>query len=173
MFRKIVLLATSVFAVNTVLAAGAGAETKQIPMVSIHSEMQIAASPAAVWSYITTGKNFVTWCPNWKAARNATIRITRVGDVLDYADEWGNGGRSIVTYCVMNKELRVAHEPFKGDYICQGKFTLTPAAGGTMLSFWDSYTDASAPKDMEATLQKMQAGSDQSLKAIQQALEKK
>ena len=155
------------------IAGTASADHRQITMISLHSEIEIAARPAAVWTFITTGKNYATWCPSWKAARNARIDITRAGDVLDYMDEFGNGGRSIVTYAVRNRELRVAHEPNKGDYVCQAKFLLTPSGRGTKLEFWDQYTDESAEADREATIAKMQTGSDQTLAAIKQAMEKK
>ena len=163
-----------VLAAGMMLAAGAAAaDHRQITMMSVHSEAQIAASPAAVWTYITTGKNFATWCPNWKAARNARIEITKAGDLLDYMDEWGNGGRSVVTYAVRNRELRVAHEPNKGDYVCQAKFLLTPASGGTRLEFWDQYTDENPDSTArDATVGKMQSASDQSLAAIKQGVEK-
>ena len=158
-----------------VLAVGApltaAADTKQIPMVVIHSETQIAAKPAAVWTYITTGKNFATWCPEWKSPKNAKIVLSRVGESVDFQDQWGNGGRSVVTYAVGSRELRVAHEPMKGDYVCQAKFVLTASGNGTHLDFWDQYSDASSPADLEATMQKMQTQSDQSLAAIKSGVE--
>jgi hypothetical protein len=164
------VLPVAAFAVVAGVSAGL-ADTKQVPMVTIHSETTITAPPSVVWTYITTGKNFATWCPNWRAAKNAKINITRTGDVLDFIDEWGNGGRSIVTYCVMNRELRVAHEPMKGDYICHGRFLLTPGGGATTLGFWDSYTDSSDAKNLSATMDKMQSAADKSLAAIKQAIE--
>jgi uncharacterized protein YndB with AHSA1/START domain len=163
-----VTLACAIFAFGT-----AGADSAQIPMVRIHSDIQIAAPPAAVWAFVTSGKNFATWCPNWRAPANAKLIITRVGDVLDYTDAFGNGGRSIVTYLVRDRELRITHEPNKGDYICQAKIVLAQASGGTLVDFWDQYTDESAAKDMEATRQKMQAAADQSLADIKRAIEKK
>ena len=60
-----------------------------------------------------------------------SLFLTRVGDVLDYTDEWGNGGRSVVTYLKKNAELRVAHEPASGAYMCQGKLILTTTGEGT------------------------------------------
>jgi len=148
------------------MAGFAVADFRQIPMVVIHSETQITKSPAGVWSYLTSGKNFATWCPNWRAARNAKINITRVGDVLDYSDVWGNGGRSVVTYAVQGRELRVAHDPIKGDYICQARFLLTKVPGGTHVDFWDQYSDSSSTPNLEATAQKMQLEADSSLAAL-------
>lgn len=170
MMRKRFVLPFVTFA----FAAGisvAGADTKQVPMVTIHSETTIAASPSTVWTYITTGKNFATWCPNWRASKNAKINLTRTGDMLDFIDDWGNGGRSIVTYCVMNRELRVAHEPMKGDYVSHGRYVLTAGGGSTTLGFWNSYTDSSDAKSMAATMDKMQAAADKSLAAIKLGVE--
>ncbi|HTM57070.1 MAG TPA: SRPBCC family protein [Candidatus Udaeobacter sp.] len=171
--RNLIAGAAIVFAMAVALCPPASADHRQVTMVSLHSEIDVAAPPAAVWTFITTGKNFATWCPSWSAARNSRIAITRVGDVLDYRDEWGNGGQSIVTYAVRNRELRVAHEPYKGDYVCQAKFRLTPDGRSTKLEFWDQYSDESPETDREATAAKMQSASDQSLAAIKQALETK
>ncbi len=144
----------------------AAAKHMQVPVVRLYASAEIAAPPSAVWAQMTTGKNLVTWCPVWKSARNAAVNIAKVGDVLEYTDEWGNGGRSIVTYLVKGKELRVAHEPNKGDYICQAKFILTPTATGTKVDFWEQYTDESGPKDMEATAGKMETEMSETLAAV-------
>src|SRR5437016_10188211 len=93
------------------LAAGyrvapAAVEVQQIPVVRLHAVSEVAAPPAAVWAFMTRGRNFVTWCPEWKSARNAAIRLARVGDSVDYADAWGNNGRSVVTYLSPNREDR-------------------------------------------------------------------
>jgi len=155
------------------LATPALAKHEPITMVRVHQEAEVMAPPATVWTFMTTGKNFVTWCPEWKSSRNAAINLTRVGDSVEYTDAWGNGGRSIVTYLVKAKELRVAHEPAKGDYVCQAKFTLTPTAHGTMVRYWDQYSDESAPKDQDATAAKVEAEMTSTLAALKQAVEKK
>ncbi len=149
------------------------AEHTRVPVVRVHAQAQIAAPPAAVWAWMTQGKNLVTWCPQWKAPANAKASITKVGDVLDYADEWGNGGRSIVTYMVKGKELRVTHEPNKGDYMCQAKFILEPVGTGTRVHLWDQYTDESSATDMQATAQKMDAELANTLVALKKGVERK
>ena len=151
----------------------ANAEHKQVPVVRVHAETEVAAPPTAVWAYMTTGKNFITWCPQWKNPSNARINLAKVGDVLEYSDEWGNGGRSVVTYLVRNREIRVAHEPAKGDYMCQAKLVLTPTARGTRVSYWDQYTDESPPPDLEATAGKMENELQQTLAALRKGVEKK
>ena len=154
-----------------VVATTASAEHKQVPVMRVHAEVEVMAPPAVVWSHLTGGKNLVTWCPQWKSPKNAAVNLTRVGDVLDYTDEWGNGGRSIVTYMVRDRELRVAHEPTKGDYMCQGKFMLTPTASGTVVHLWDQYTDESSPADMAATAGKMETELAQTLAALKKSCE--
>ena len=152
-FRRVSLGAAAV--AGLVLAAPVHATHQQVPVMRVHAETEVMAKPEVVWAHMTTGKNLVTWCPQWKSPKNATVNLTRVGDVLDYTDEWGNGGRSVVTYLDRGKELRVAHEPTKGDYMCQGKLVLTPTEKGTKVVMWDQYTDESSATDMAATADKM------------------
>ena len=158
-----------------VLAAtpAAFADHTQVPVVRVHAQAQIAAPPAAVWAWMTQGKNLVTWCPQWKAPSNAKTSIAKVGDVLEYTDEWGNGGRSIVTYMVKGKEMRVAHEPNKGDYMCQAKFILEPVGAGTHVQLWDQYTDESPATDLQATAQKMETELAGTLAALKRGVEGK
>jgi polyketide cyclase/dehydrase/lipid transport protein len=151
----------------------ARAEHHQVPVMRLHAQTEIAAPPAAVWAWMTQGRNLVTWCPQWKAAANAKATLTKVGDVLDYTDEWGNGGRSVVTYLSRGKELRVAHEPSRGDYMCQAKFVLEPAGAGTRVHLWDQYTDESSPTDMQATAQKMETELAGTLAALKRGVEGK
>ena len=149
------------------------ADMKQVPVVRIHAQTVVQAAPSAVWLHMTRGKNLVTWCPVWKSAKNSAVNLAKVGDVLDYTDQWGNGGRSIVTYLVANKELRIAHEPNDGSYLCQAKLTLAPQGQGTLVQYWEQYTDESAPKDLEATAAKMQADVDLTLATLKSSVEKK
>ena len=109
----------------------------------------------------------------WKNVKNAGVQIARVGDVLDFTDEWGNNGRSVVTYLVKDHELRVIHEPNKGDYVCQARIVLSPVPHGTAVDFYEQYTDESKPADLEATAKKVEGQMDQALAAIKKAVEKK
>ena len=173
MMRRTFWATLAALACLAALVSSALAKHAQVPVVRLHSQAEIAAPPAAVWAHLTSGKSLVTWCPVWKNGKNAAVNLTRVGDVLDYSDEWGNGGRSVVTYLVRGKELRVAHEPDKGDYMCQAKIVLTPTAGGTRVDYWEQYTDESAPKDMEATAAKMETEMTGMLAAVKKGCEKK
>ena len=154
-----------------VLATVARAAHQQVPVIRVHAETEVLASPGRVWAQITTGRNLVTWCPQWKSPKNAGVFLTRVGDVLDYTDEWGNGGRSVVTYLKKNAELRVAHEPASGAYMCQGKLILTPTDHGTNVALWDQYTDESPPADAAATAEKMEKELAETLAALKKGCE--
>ena len=151
------------------LANAATATPARVTTMRLTAETDVAAPPQAVWGWITNGKNLVTWCPVWKSGANAKVRITKIGDVLDFSDEWGNGGRSIVTYVNKNKELRVAHEPDNGSYMCQSKFLIAADASGAHVTWIEQYTEEQ-PKEaadknaadmdlqMNATLQALKAG---------------
>ncbi len=145
---------------------------KQVPVVRHTVEADVAASPAAVWTAMTTGKNLVTWCPEWKSPSNAAIRLTKVGDVLDFTDAWGNGGRSVVTYIARNKEIRVQHEPTNGTYICQAKLSIAPTKAGTHVIYLEQYSDESTPADLEATAAKVDAEMAATLAALKKAVER-
>ncbi len=171
-FRIPAVLVSSTLALTAWLSVAA-AKHVQIPVVRFHSEVEVAAPPSAVWAWMTSGKNLVTWCPQWKSAKNSSSNLSHLGEVLDYTDEWGNGGRSVVTYSAKDKELRVAHEPNKGDYMCQAKFMLSPTAAGTRVEFVEQYTDESKPDDMEATAKKMEAEMQETLASLKRGVEKK
>lgn len=154
-------------------AGSAFAEWKQIPVVRLTSEADIAAPPVAVWTYLTTGKNLVTWCPVWKNASNAKVTIAKVGDVLDFTDEFGNGGRSVVTYLDRGKELRVSHEPTNGSYMCQAKLILAPRGAMTHVTYVEQYTDESKAEDLQATAGKMEGEMAATMAALKKAVERK
>jgi uncharacterized protein YndB with AHSA1/START domain len=143
---------------------------KQVPIVRHTVEADIAASPDAIWSAITTGKNLVTWCPEWKSLSNAKINVTRVGDVLDFTDAWGNGGRSVVTFVARNQELRVQHEPTNGSYICQAKLLIAPTKTGARVTYVEQYSDESAPADLAATAGKVDAEMTATLAALKKSV---
>lgn len=160
--------------VGTVVAGRAeAADMRQVPVVRIHAQMIVQAAPSAVWAHMTRGKNLVTWCPVWKSAKNSAVSLAKVGDVLDYTDQWGNGGRSVVTYLAANRELRIAHEPNDGAYMCQAKLVLEPQGNGTRVEYWEQYTDESGPKDLQATAVKMQAEADRTLARLKSSVETK
>jgi polyketide cyclase/dehydrase/lipid transport protein len=173
MLRKVMMVGLVASLASIVLSSPASAEMKQVPTVRLHAQAMVNAPAGALWARMTRGKNLATWCPMWKSPKNATAVLAKVGDVLDYSDAWGNGGRSVVTYIVRDKEIRVAHEPTNGSYMCQAKLVLTPEGRGTLVHYWEQYTDESGPKDLEATAAKMQSEMDRTLADLKRAVEKR
>jgi len=169
MSRTKVVMACSAAALT--LASAGRAEMKRVPVVRLHAVTEVAAPASAVWAYLVQGKSLATWCPIWKSAADSRTTLTRVGDVLDFTDEWGNNGRSVVTYLVKDKELRVAHEPHDGSYMCQAKIVLSPGDKGTTIHYWDQYTDESAEKDLQATACKMETEMEQALAVLKKGVE--
>lgn len=159
------LLAILVF--HAPLLAG----VQQVPVVRLTADAEVAASAEQVWGYMTSGKNLVTWCPYWKSPDNAKIDIGSVGDVMDFTDDWGNGGRSIVTFLDAPRELRVAHEPNDGSYMCQARFTLEATEAGTKVRYVEQYTDESAPKELESTAATMEAAMQETLDSLREGVE--
>lgn len=153
-------------------AAPVEGDTTIVPVVRLTAETSIAAPPAAVWKHLTEGRSLVTWCPLWKKEANAKVTLARVGDSLDYTDQWGNGGRSVVTFLSAGAELRIAHEPQDGSYLCQSKLTLAPEGGGTRVRWVEQYTDESADADRDATAGKMAVDMESTLKALKTAAER-
>ena len=78
-----------------------------------------------------------------------------------------------MTYLAKDRELRVAHEPTKGDYMCQAKIVLERSGPGTRVHLWEQYTDESSPADMQATAQKMETELASTLAALKKGLERK
>jgi hypothetical protein len=167
------LVAALIVLPTGLIAGSARAATTEIPVVRIENTTTIAAPPAAVWTWLTTGKNLVTWCPVWKSEANKTAKLMKVGDTLDFTDQWGNGGRSVVTFLTPNQELRVAHEPTNGSYLCQSRVILKPAGSGTEVTWIEQYTDSSPAADKAATAGKMESEMAGTLGTLKASVEKK
>ena len=153
------------------LAAPASAAPSKGVVVRVTAETEIAAPPAAVWTEITAGQSLVTWCPMWKSDANRKIQLDSVGDVLDFTDEYGNGGRSVVTFLSPGAELRVAHEPNDASYMCQARLLLSPTATGTRVTYHEQYTDDSSAEDAAATAAKTETRMAATLAALKAGAE--
>lgn len=166
----------SVLCLSLIIAAAtpSSADSELVTVVRLTDGVEIAAPPATVWKTLTTGKSLVTWCPMWKSDANAKVDLTKVGDSLAFMDDWGNGGRSIVTYIDPDHELRVAHEPNDGSYMCQARVILEPSGdNGTALTYVEQYTDESSKEDREATTTQMQDEMAKTLASLKKLAETK
>lgn len=163
----------SSLAVLCLIAVPASAQVEQVPVMRITGEIEIAAPPGQVWGSIVSGESFVTWCPYWEGEANAKKTIKTVGTVLDFTDDWGNGGKSIVTFLKPNEEIRIAHEPSNGSYICQSKLMLSGSGDATRVVYVEQYTDESSEKDAKATAATMQESVNTALENLKKSVEGK
>lgn len=169
MFRATLFLLVSLCLAAVVVAPlSAGSET--VTVVRITNSVDIAAPPSAVWAAMTAGD--LSWCPYWKADANKMAKLGKIGDVLVFEDDWGNGGNSIVTYFEPNVEMRIAHEPRNGSYMCQSRLKLSEAGDGTTVTYVEQYTDEGSEADRKATATSMEAAIDKTLKTLKKIAEK-
>lgn len=112
----------------------------KMALVTLNGEMEIDASQSEVWAALTDAETAQSWCPYWQNA-NTTEPMNTVGASIAFKDAWGNGGRSVVLYAEEAKELRFAHVPNDGSYLCQVKFSLKENGSGTAVSVTEQYSD--------------------------------
>jgi len=171
MLRRVLFPGLCALLCCAAFTGAARAEMKQIQTARLHSQLHVDAAAAPIWAYATRGSNFEEWMPLWNRPRNARINLVKVGDWLQFIDEWNNKGRSVVTYIERNKELRLANDPEDGSFMCQVKLTLDPDAQGTMVHLYEQYTDESPSGEFNATARKVQAGMDRSLRSLKMEME--
>jgi uncharacterized protein YndB with AHSA1/START domain len=112
----------------------------KMALVTLQGQTEIDASPSKVWAALTNAETAQSWCPYWQNA-NPTASLDTVGRSIAFKDAWGNGGKSVVLYAEKAKELRIAHVPADGSYLCQSKFTLRGNGSGTVVSVTEQYSD--------------------------------
>jgi uncharacterized protein YndB with AHSA1/START domain len=161
--------------VSGLAAPPAGAQSMQVSkmaLVTFDGEAQIQASPQAVWTALTDVKSAQSWCPMWKDAKNPKP-LTSVGAAVAFTDDYGNSGKSVVLFADPAKELRLAHVPDNGSYVCQTRITLTPDGTGTRVHLTEQYSDAlDVPVDKD-TAAKTKTELEASLVALKTLAEKK
>jgi len=148
------------------------AGSDEVRMVRLNDEVEISAAPADVWTHMMRGASLIAWCPYWRSEANANVTIEKVGDVLEYHDEWGNTGRTVITFVEKGNELRMVHEPADGSYVCHATLMLKPMDGKTMVSYVEQYTDESKPADVKATAAQMGEQMKMTLQALKRIVEK-
>jgi uncharacterized protein YndB with AHSA1/START domain len=142
----------------------------KMALVSFTSTMEVKASPAQVWAAITEPAKAKGWYPHWKGAPQ-TQALAAVGQSINFVDEWSNAGKSVVLFVDKNKELRVAHMPNDGSYVCQVKFKLEPKGSGTVVTVIDQYSDdLNVPLDKD-TAAKVKEGTTKYMAALRAAVE--
>lgn len=125
----------------------------KMALMTFTGSIEMKAAPAQVWAALTEIDKMKAWYPGWKNAAATTKPLTTVGHMLDYVDEWNNAGKSVVVYLAKNQELRFAHVPNDGSYVCQLKIKLEAKGAATLVTFVEQYSDAlDVPTDKDTAL---------------------
>ncbi len=148
--KRIIALVVCVFAFGTVAAAWADdVAVSKMALMTFEGAAQINAPAAKVWTALTDKDKAMSWCPMWKNAKSPQP-LTKVGNTMEFVDDWKNAGKSVVIYVDAGKELRIAHVPDNGSYMCQAKIVLTPDGNTTHVKVTEQYSDAfDAPTDKD------------------------
>jgi len=129
----------------------------KMALVTIETSTTVAAPPAQVWATLTDVAKAKIWCPYW-AGEPGTGSLAAVGKSLAYKDEYGNPGRSVVVFSDSGKQLRIAHVPDDGSYLCQTTFRLAADGSGTKLTVVEQYSDQmDVPLDKDTAASAKQA----------------
>lgn len=151
-------------------ARGQSVAISKMALMSFTGTIETKASPAQVWAALTEPAKAKNWYPGWKTAKE-TQALATVGQSLGFVDEWANAGRSVVLFVDKNKELRMAHMPNDGSYVCQVKFKVEPKGAGSFVTIVDQYSDdLNVPLDKD-TAAKVKEGMMKYLAALKATAE--
>lgn len=155
------------------LAANVRSQTvavAKMALMSFTGSVEVKASPAQAWAAIVEPGKAKSWYPGWKNATE-TQSLATVGAAIGFVDEWNNAGKSVVLFVDKGKELRVAHMPNDGSYVCQVKFKVEPKGTGALVTIVDQYSDdLNVPLDKD-TAAKVKEGMTKYLTALKGAVE--
>jgi uncharacterized protein YndB with AHSA1/START domain len=143
-----------------VIAASAGAvdddvAVSKMALITVDGSVEIDAAPAKVWSALTDADKVQSWCPMWKQVPAGMKSLGTLGQAIAFEDEYGNAGKSVVIYVDAGKELRLAHVPDSGSYLCQARFTVSGQGTHTLVHVTEQYSDAlDVPTDRDTAISK-------------------
>lgn len=112
---------------------------KKLTGQSFSGELSINASPQAVWMVITDVQKLGS-ALNFEY-KGVPKKLEKVGDNVQMK-VWGDTGTYILIYAKPGRELRYVWEPDNATYICQERWTLTPADKGTKLTYEERYSES-------------------------------
>jgi uncharacterized protein YndB with AHSA1/START domain len=146
MHRRLgVLLRISLLAFGTTSLVPAYGQTPQVSkqaLVTIDAAAEVNATVDKVWAALTETDMAHSWYPGWKRQNAGEMTaVIRVGEQIPFDDGWGNSGQSVVLFVDPHHELRIAHVPDNGTYLCQVKVRLTARAGKTLVEVTEQYSD--------------------------------
>ncbi|HET6349684.1 MAG TPA: SRPBCC domain-containing protein [Candidatus Krumholzibacteria bacterium] len=151
---RTVLLAVCACLIATAALAADNVSVSKMALVTMDGSVDIAASPAKVWSTLTDADKIQSWCPMWKEPPKGGASLASLGNAVSFTDDYGNPGKSVVVYVDAMKELRIAHVPDNGSYVCQVKFNLEGKGNTTTVKVTEQYSDdMNVPLDKDTALQ--------------------
>jgi uncharacterized protein YndB with AHSA1/START domain len=139
--RRTILLLVLVCALAALSVAADNVSVSKMALVTLDGSIDIAAPPAKVWAALTDADKVQSWCPLWTQPPAGGKSLATPGNTVTFKDEYGNVGKSIVLYAEPMKELRIAHVPDNGSYVCQVKFTLQGGENATTVKVIEQYSD--------------------------------
>jgi hypothetical protein len=136
--RELIILISVCSIIST--AHSQNVAVSKLALMTFEGKMEVKASPAQVWAALTDADKAPSWYPYWKTNKPAQA-LTSIGQTMIYIDGWNNKGKSVVIYIDKGKELRLAHMPDDGSYVCQSKFIIEPKGIATMVTIIEQYSD--------------------------------
>ena len=153
MRSTLVLLILVCLTVGATVVVADNVSVSKMALVTVDGTIEIGAPPATVWSALTDADKVQSWCPIWTQPPMGAKSLATMGAMVAFKDEYGNTGRSVVIYVDPAKELRIAHVPDNGSYVCQVKFLLEGKGGATVVKVTEQYSDAmDVPTDRDTAL---------------------
>jgi uncharacterized protein YndB with AHSA1/START domain len=153
MRRIMVLLILVCLAAGVTVVVADDVTVSKMALMTFNGATEIAAPPAKVWSALTDADKVQSWCPMWTQPPMGAKSLASMGATVAFKDEYGNTGKSVVIYVDPTKELRLAHVPDNGSYVCQVKFILEGKGGATVVKVTEQYSDAmDVPTDRDTAL---------------------
>jgi uncharacterized protein YndB with AHSA1/START domain len=159
--------AVSIVVFSTCAGLLLAADFQKTSLITIPQTIEVKASPAAVWTALTTWDGFGT-LTGFKPT-GTQKSFSKVGDSTA-AQVWDDKGTLVVTAFVPQRELRVAWEPENASYLCAKRIVLKPSATGTTVEYRDRYTDDQP--NAEETARKVVADTAQHVAAFRKMVEK-
>jgi uncharacterized protein YndB with AHSA1/START domain len=135
------------------VARGDAVSVSKMALVTVDGSIEVGAPAARVWAALTDADKVRSWCPLWRKAPAVARPLTTLGASIAFEDEYGNTGKSVVIFVDPAHELRVAHVPDNGSYLCQTKFVLSGKGSATVIRATEQYSDAlDVPTDRDTAV---------------------
>jgi hypothetical protein len=141
-------------------------EYTQVAFVSVSANAELTADPGKVWKQLIRKDVLVKAVGMEEATGDENMGepgaklCGRLG---------GEPGNLVVTYSMIENEIRYAWEPDHGGYVCHMSLKLAPAGKGTKVTLMDSYSEEK-PGMLDKNAKESRAHLAQSLETLKKAI---